>query len=241
MLSLTSFVNVSAPAANDAQVFDPRTVVVKVGQRLRHGHGLGTIVAIHGEQQPRGVRHLGGVSLGGMARFDIVYDDGVRARQVPEAIVRGLPYMLLPQVAPLSEVESAIALADLTEANAKAAAEAESRAYKAECDQLASMPEYADYDRGSHRDTAAKNMRRELKRAFPGVKFSVTQERGVSSICVRWTGGPSQDEVEKVAYKFKRGHFDGMTDSYVHARSPWCETFGGADYISCSRKSEVKS
>ena len=148
--------------------------------------------------------------------------------------------MLLPQVAPLSEVGPPSRSADLTEANAKAAAEAESRAYKAECDRTHVDAEYADYDRRSHRARPRRTCAASLARV-PGVKFSVTQERGVSSICVRWTGGPRRTRSRRSRTSSKRGHFDGMTDSYVHARSPWCETFGGADHISCSRKSEVKS
>lgn len=231
-------------AANDAVTFDPRTVTVQVGQRLRQGgifgHELGTVVAIHGEQAPRTVTHQAGVRFGGSARFDIAYDDGTRARQVPEAIVRGLPYMLLPQVVSAEEVAAKVAYAECCEELARRKQEAEAASFKAECERLATTPEYADYERGTDRETAAKNMRRELKRVFPKVKFSVTQERGVSSVRVRWTGGPTRDEVEQVAYKFKRGHFDGMTDSYVSARSPWCSTFGGADYISCTRE-EVKA
>jgi hypothetical protein len=55
-----------------------------------------------------------------------------------------------------------------------------------------------------------------LKKAFPGVKFSVVTERGsmVSSVSVRWIDGPVVKAVEALVEPFEEGRFDGMTDSY---------------------------
>ncbi|MCX4784135.1 MULTISPECIES: LPD29 domain-containing protein [unclassified Streptomyces] len=43
----------------------------------------------------------------------------------------------------------------------------------------------------------ATHLRRELRRAFPGVRFSVRRGRGVKShdLTVRWSGGPGKAEV----------------------------------------------
>lgn len=60
----------------------------------------------------------------------------------------------------------------------------------------------------------AKLLRKALKAAFPGVKFSVRSDvySGGSSIHVRWTEGPFEDEVERVAKVFEGKGFDGSID-----------------------------
>lgn len=84
----------------------------------------------------------------------------------------------------------------------------------------------------------AKNMRRELTEAFPGVKFSVRSESysGGCSIRVSWTDGPSRDDVEKITNKYQYGWFDGMEDLYNYSDEVWTDVFGGAKYVSCDRE-----
>jgi hypothetical protein len=62
--------------------------------------------------------------------------------------------------------------------------------------------------------SAAKAIRKELKDAFPGVKFSVrTQTYSMgNSINVGWSFGPTVDEVREVIGKYEYGRFDSMTD-----------------------------
>lgn len=81
----------------------------------------------------------------------------------------------------------------------------------------------------------AKNLRAMLKAHFPGVKFSVRRPH-YSAIDIRWTDGPTAAAVAEIADRFQHGHFDGMTDCYEYSRSPWSETFGGVDYVSCHRE-----
>ncbi len=85
--------------------------------------------------------------------------------------------------------------------------------------------------------TAAKNIRTELKKAFPGVKFSVTSDRfaGGDAIRVSWTDGPTDDAVTDITNKYKAGHFNGMEDIYEYSSDLWTEIFGDAKYISTSR------
>lgn len=61
----------------------------------------------------------------------------------------------------------------------------------------------------------------ELKAKFPTTKFSVRSESysGGNSVNVNYDKGtnvPDIKEVEKIAYKFNSGYFDGMTDSYEY-------------------------
>jgi conjugative element/phage-associated large polyvalent protein len=66
----------------------------------------------------------------------------------------------------------------------------------------------------------AKLVRGALKRAFPGVKFSVRSETYSmgASIDVEWTDGPSTAEVNPVARAFAGKRFDGMIDGSTYAK-----------------------
>lgn len=60
----------------------------------------------------------------------------------------------------------------------------------------------------------AKLVRAALKKAFPGVKFSVRSRTyaGGASIDVGWTDGPLASQVEAIAKNYQGGGFDGMID-----------------------------
>lgn len=64
---------------------------------------------------------------------------------------------------------------------------------------------------------AAKLIRSELKKAFPGIKFSVTTETYSmgNSIYISYDKEKlTRIQIESIADKYKAGSFDGMTDSY---------------------------
>lgn len=86
-------------------------------------------------------------------------------------------------------------------------------------------------------NAAAKNIRIELKAAFPKVKFSVRSRRfsGGDAIDVSWIDGPCRVQVDEIIDKYSGGSFDGMTDSYNHSRSAWTDAFGDAKYVHSSR------
>lgn len=86
---------------------------------------------------------------------------------------------------------------------------------------------------------AAENIRRELKRRFPGVKFTVRSESYSmgNSVNVSWTDGPTQKAVEEVTDRHKGGSFDGMTDSYTTDRdNTFGDVFGTAKYVFAQRE-----
>ncbi len=62
---------------------------------------------------------------------------------------------------------------------------------------------------------AAVEIRKVLKIAFPGVKFSVTS-KNYDSVRINWTNGPTQKEVNRYTTDFEYGQFNGMTDSYEY-------------------------
>jgi len=80
---------------------------------------------------------------------------------------------------------------------------------------------------------AAKNIRIELSKAFPGQKFSVTSESysGGDSVDVHWTDGPTDDEVNKIINKYQYGTFDGMEDIYNYHTTVFNNTFGDTKYV----------
>jgi hypothetical protein len=78
---------------------------------------------------------------------------------------------------------------------------------------------------------AAKEIRNELKVAFPGIKFRVRSHN--CSINVTWTNGPTIKVVSEITWKYRNGHFDGMIDCYEYANDG---RPGGADYVFCDRE-----
>jgi hypothetical protein len=71
-----------------------------------------------------------------------------------------------------------------------------------------------------HAETA-KAIRKELKLAFPLVKFSVTSDRfaGGNSVHINWTNGPTSGQVQDLTWKYQYGNFNGMEDIYEYTNS----------------------
>jgi hypothetical protein len=70
----------------------------------------------------------------------------------------------------------------------------------------------------SSKDTA-KLIRTELKKAFPGQKFSVKSD--YNSIDVRWTNGPSEETVKSVVGQYQTGHYEEITKEFGFDSSPY--------------------
>lgn len=82
---------------------------------------------------------------------------------------------------------------------------------------------------------AAKDIRKELKAAFPGCKFRVTSKifAGGDSVRIEWTNGPTTKAVREITDKYQGGSFDGMTDMYTYNRSN--EVENTAKYVHVTR------
>lgn len=83
-------------------------------------------------------------------------------------------------------------------------------------------------------------VRGELKKHFPGIKFSVRKDEyaGGATVTVHWTDGPSRPSVEHVVKRFEGASFDGSIDLKSYVTGEWNgeEAHFGADYVSCTRK-----
>lgn len=68
---------------------------------------------------------------------------------------------------------------------------------------------------------AAAAIREELKKTFPGIKFSVTSSNFSmgNSVEIRWEDGPTNDEVEAITSKYQYGRFNSMEDIYEYTNT----------------------
>jgi len=214
---------------------------ISIGTRINcvlHWAGPGTVYAIHGEQRPGSVRVTCGVAhSGGSASFDVVFDNGRMSAKVPECIIRGVQWSVLPGIASAEQIAEALAHAACVKAEKANAAEQAAQRFAAEVERLRIAPAHARLKQGDDQSSgklAAQNIRAELKAAFPGIRFSVRKESW-GSIRISWTDGPTESSVNEIAKKYQGGSFNGMDDIYEYAVSPWATVFGGSKYVFTSR------
>ena len=207
------------------------TQTLVVGTRVQcalHYCGAGIVYAIHGEQSLDTVRtFMGGAGVsGGSARVDVVFANGHQAHQVPEAIVRGIQWRISDEVASAEMIAAALAHAACVQAQKRAVEDAAKAAYAAEVVRLQGAAEFAHLAQGDDRYSgtlAAANIRTELRRAFPGVKFSV-RKSGHGTVNVRWTDGPTEAELKALREKkgsalgFVREIWDAIVEMPVELR-----------------------
>ena len=83
--------------------------------------------------------------------------------------------------------------------------------------------------------TAAGNIKRELQKAFPGIKFSVKSKSFSmgDDVNVSWDLGPTTKEVDAIIGKYEMGSFDG----YDHDpnREAFRKTHGETKYAMANR------
>lgn len=82
---------------------------------------------------------------------------------------------------------------------------------------------------------AAREIRKELKEAFPNIKFSVRSDNFSmgSSVDIGWENGITEKEVEQIVNKYQYGHFDGSIDMYES--SNYRNDIPQAKFVDCAR------
>jgi hypothetical protein len=82
---------------------------------------------------------------------------------------------------------------------------------------------------------AAVLIRKELKSAFPTIKFRVISSSFSmgDSVDIFWDNGPSRDAVRKITRKYQYGHFDSMTDCYENSNCR--EDLPQSKFVTCQR------
>jgi Large polyvalent protein associated domain 30/Large polyvalent protein associated domain 29 len=222
--------------------------MIQVGQKVYsglYGGRNGYIFGIHGEQKPQSVGSVfGGVMrVGGNAHFDIVFENGSESLRLPECILHGVQWKIFPDVVSADVVQFWREFAAQEKVRREAEAKKSADAFAASVSALRVDPRYKTLQQtGPETHGGAKlvasNVRRELKTAFPGVKFSVRCS-SYDAVTIAWIDGPTTDQVKTITGKYSGGYFDGMEDIYRHERSPWTSVFGSAKYISESRHHSV--
>jgi uncharacterized FlaG/YvyC family protein len=228
---------------NSKSIFQAQADTILIGQRVHsilYGGKDGTVVEIRGKQSPGSVRSFGGGAgvMGGSSDMDIIWDNGSQSRGIPESLARGsVQWRIYPDVATAEDIALAWANAAIFNANAQAKADEVKAAYQRSFEQ--SIKDYPNLTRvgdGEHGagQFAAKNIRKELKAAWPKVKFSVKSD--YDSVGVTWTDGPTKHQVEQIVSKYRNGGFDSMQDMATYDPTAFTNLFGGARYLSYYRE-----
>lgn len=81
---------------------------------------------------------------------------------------------------------------------------------------------------------AAKLIRKDLKEAFPTIKFKVTSQSFSmgDSVDVRYVDGPTTKQVDEIIRKYQYGSFNGMEDIYEHTNK---QDFPQSKYVHSQR------
>jgi len=216
-----------------------------VGQKVYcglYGGKYGIISAIEGQQRPESIKRLAGgaVVMGGGAFFDVIFDTGRKSRMLPESILRGVQWRISEQIVDSGVIAAGERLVRETDARIKEEKRREAEERERERESLPGQFPYLttkeNAGKMSDHALAAKNIKEELRRTFPGVPFSVRYNgRGGASVKITWTDGPTREDVVKVTGKYQEGHFDGMEDIYRYSHSVFNGVFGGAKWVNEER------
>lgn len=195
--------------------------MVKYTGDMANSPGIGAVIAI----RPAGPYNA-------YQSYDVALEDG---REFCATHLDGSRWVILDEYAVGDTLEILRAGIGARKATQQAQQSAAKQAFAEAVAKL--RKDYQHLTQGDGPVIAAKNMRIELKRAFPGVAFAVRTSKysGGNSVNISWQDGPNAQQVKRIADKYAGGWFDGMTDSYEHKRSPWTEVFGEARYVFCER------
>ena len=127
----------------------------------------------------------------------------------------------------------------LREEEERAQAEAQAKAAMLlEIERLKNAVEFQHLEQiGEYQPTAsvAKNIRRDLKKHFPKIKFSV-RKRYYDDISVSWENGPTKDQVKDIIGKYKNKFLDDSLDFSNYSPSAWNKVFGGVGSMFLDRE-----
>ncbi len=217
--------------------------LITVGQRVHcilYGGQDGIVYEITGEQSPNTCKTLGGfISYGGRATFSIVFD--AHRSVTPESIVRGVQWYIYDSIATSDEITAARKNCNDKIAEQKRIDDEKAAARLKERNELPSKYPYLIIQQPTGNlcgaVLAAKNIRIELKRSFPKIKFTVKSERysGGNSVRVGWNDGPTVKQIKDIISKYEEGSFNGMEDIYEYNASEFNTVFGGTKYLFADR------
>lgn len=104
---------------------------------------------------------------------------------------------------------------------------------------------YLERNEKNDHNIVGKNIRTELKRNFPSVKFSVRYDSfsGGDDFSIRWDDGPTQEQVDNIVRKYADMHPDSLSmgDYWDCIPSVFNELFGSVGYINTDRNLTEKA
>lgn len=86
-------------------------------------------------------------------------------------------------------------------------------------------------------NVGAKNVRLELKKAFPNVKFSVRirRYRVSNRIIISWADGVTVSKVEEITNKYMLMRIKFVSDCWIYRKDPFSDVFGSAWHVIAHR------
>ncbi|HOZ83191.1 MAG TPA: hypothetical protein PKU82_09730 [Bacteroidia bacterium] len=140
----------------------------------------------------------------------------------------------------MSKVEKSEVLKYIEKAIKADVERAEKKRIKAEADakELAELPAKFPHLKAVTENADKKevkdNLMADLKKNFPGIRFSVTKSN-YSTYQIRWTDGPTKKEVNAISDKFEAYSSDITGDFYDYTPSLFNRVFGGFKFVFCNR------
>ncbi|MEL7265544.1 MAG: LPD29 domain-containing protein [Planctomycetota bacterium] len=190
-----------------------------------YGGKVGTIVAITSDRHNQNTCR-------------IVWDSGSDTQVSERLVCNAIHWDVLDVVVDADAILDAIEANKQHDADVKAAEAATAKRREEERQQhIADNPHLTPLDDSNRRGgvDVAKNVRKALKKAFPGVKFRVRSN--YSSVRVSWTDGPTRSDVAPYVERHKSGTFDGMTDCQGWDRdNTFGQVFGECRFASVTRE-----
>ena len=210
---------------------------LSIGQKVHcilYGGRDGYITHIEGKQSPETCSTiLGGIGvIGGAANIHIVFPTYFAS--VPESLVRGsVQWHVYPTIISADELRQEKIKTARYIADEKEKKIAINLAKHAECERQRTAPEYAHLKPcGGDATLIAKNIRADLKKHYPGTKFSV-RKLGHNAIYVEWVDGASRSLVSEVLSDYKAIKSMNIDDSISYKTHAW--VFGTIDYLSITQ------
>jgi hypothetical protein len=208
----------------------PKAQVVPTGSKVTWDHGL------YGKWSGIVLQYCDGGRFSPDYRV-VITSPGRNAAIVHHSFLFARNWEITGTASP-ADIADAIALAEHMEEVHKREAEEKAKAQAIERDALTAKYSYLMTQAANPKTTShalgAANIRTELKRAFPGVRFSVRSRSfaGGDDINIGWTDGPTLKEVKAITGKYEEGAFDGMEDIYNYNHdNQFPGLFGGAKYV----------
>lgn len=170
--------------------------------------------------------------------FDVLHADGCCNWGLSPGDFWFYGFTTQDELAPPELIEEYRAAQKEFQAKLRSSAAAAAAALAEEKAELLNNPRYQALARGDDETSgtlAARNIRTELKTAFPGTRFSV-RKSSHGSVQVQWLDGPSVMGVDALLSKYNATEpdpYDGM--KMRTEQRAWRECFGGVNYLNTTR------